>query len=448
MLPANNLLGTNTLQTIDTLICPRWIVPVEPDPQTVVENHAIAIMGDRILAVLPTEQAKKQYQALATIELNNHAILPGIINTHTHSPMSLFRGKVDDYELTAWNNIIWPLETKYVDNTFIHDGMQLAILEMLRSGTTCFSDHYFCAEQMAVTTSAASMRAVIGPTVFEVPTRHAKNSQEYLVQMRDFCQKWQGHPLIKPCTAPHGPHTVDDKTFIAIKEFAEEYQLLVHIHLLETQHEIDDNLSKYGKRPLQRLFDLGLLNERLLCAHMIYILDEELELLQATKPHILHLPESNLKLASGFCPVEKYRQIGLNVALGTDSAASNNDLDMFGEMRTAALVAKALNLNPTALSAAETLAMATINGARALGWEQEIGSIVPGKAADLVAVDLSAINTQPLFNVISQVVYAMNSRQVTDVWVAGKRLLANKEFTTLDMEKILHTAQQWQKKLC
>lgn len=435
------------MQTIDTLIFPRWIVPVEPDPNIVLENQAVAIDKGRIVAVLAAEQARQLYQAENILTLENHALLPGLINTHTHSPMSLFRGKVDDYELTAWNNIIWPLETKYVDNDFIHAGMQLAMLEMLRSGTTCFNEHYFCAEQIAVSTSAAGMRAMVGSLVFEVPTRHARNSQEYLQQMRDFFQRWRGHSLIKPCAAPHGPHTVDDRTFMEIKEFADEHQLLVHIHLLETQHEIDDNLQKYGKRPLQRLYDLGLLNERLLCAHMIYVLEEEMALLERTKPHILHLPESNLKLASGFCPVEKYRKIGLNVALGTDSAASNNDLDMFGEMRTAALLAKALNLNPTALSAADTLAMATINGARALGWEQEIGSIVPGKAADLVAVDLSAINTQPLFNVISQVVYALNSRQVTDVWVAGKRLLANTEFTTLDAQKILNGTQEWQKKL-
>lgn len=449
MLVNNNLMlhSAHIMNTIDTLLYPRWIIPVEPDPTTVLTNHALAIDQGRIVELLPAEQANARYQAHQVVTLNDHAILPGLINTHTHSAMTLMRGMVDDLALTAWNNVIWPIESHWISEEFVQDGIQLALLEMLRSGTTCFNEHYFLADVSAATTAAAGMRAMMGELVFEVPTRYAQNAAGYLQRMENFYAAWRNHALIKPCAAPHGPHTVDDATLLHVKAFSEEHQLKVHIHLLESENEIQHNIKHYGKRPLQRLADLGLITPLLQCAHMIYITADEMEILRHGRPHILHLPESNFKLASGFCPVEQYRQLGLNVALGTDGAASNNDLDMFGEMRSAALLAKALTHDPTALNAAATLQMATINGAKALGWQDEIGSLLPGKAADIIAVDLSAINTQPVYHVISQLVYAVNSRQVSDVWVAGKRLLQQGQYTQLDAPAILAKVQEWRKRL-
>lgn len=435
------------MQSIDTLVYPRWIVPIEPDPAQVLENHALAMDKGKIIEILPSDMATQKYQAKNTHKLPEHVVLPGLINTHTHSAMSLFRGMIDDYALTAWNNIIWPIESRVIREDFVRDGTELAMLEMLRSGTTCFNEHYFLSDTLAQTAADAKMRAMIGTLVYEVPTMYAKSSKEYLIKMQEFYQGWNNHDLIKVCIAPHGPHTVDDTTFIKIKEYSDEHQLKVHIHLLESQNEIQHNLNLYGKRPLPRLRDLGLVNDRLMAAHMIYADEEDYKILEEHKPHILHLPESNLKLASGFCPVEKYRELGLNVALGTDGAASNNDLDLMGDMRTAALIAKALTLNPLALNAVTALQMATINGAKALGWADHIGSLLPGKAADIIAIDMSAINTQPVYNLISQIVYAANSRQVSNVWIAGTQVLENGNFKTLDAEKILHKATKWSKEL-
>lgn len=428
---------------VDTLVYARWIIPIEPH-NTVLHNHALVVNHGRIIDLLPASMASAQYRSPNTLHLDQHALLPGLINAHAHSPMTLLRGLADDLALMTWlTEHIWPAEQRWMDAEFIRLGSQLAFLEMIRGGTTCFAENYFFSEISANAAAEAGLRALIGALVITVPTRYAQTTSEYLAHMRQFCQKWRNHPLIQASVEPHAPYTVDDDTFSIIKNFADEHQLMIQIHLHETQSEVEQSVAQYGKRPIRRLHDLGLFSPRLQCAHMVHIQDEDLEILQSTHPHIVTCPESNLKLASGICPVKRLTDAGLTVAIGTDGAASNNDLDMFSEMRSASLLAKVASQDPTAISAAETLRMATLNGAKALGMEDLTGSLVIGKAADFIAVDLSWPNTQPLYNPISQLVYAAHCEQVTDVWVAGKRLLASGQFTTLDSAEILARAQQF-----
>jgi len=434
--------------SIDTLLYPQWIIPIEPH-NVVLENHAIAINQGRIIALLPAEQAHNTYEAQTTLSLSEHAVMPGLVNAHAHSPMTLFRGMADDLALMDWlNNHIWPAERQWMDEEFIRDGTELSFLEMIRSGTTCFNENYFYCDVTAEVSVEAGIRAVVGTEMINFPTRYAATTEEYFTKMYAFCKKWQNHPLIKPTIHPQGPYTVDDETFIKLKTFSDEFKLITHIHLHETADEINHSMQQYGKRPLQRLYELGLVNERFVAIHMTQINEQDWEIIKKTKLHIVHCPESNLKLASGFCPVGEFIKAGINVAIGTDGAASNNDLDMFGEMRTAGILAKVVSGDPTTLNAAELLRLGTLNGARAFGLEHEIGSLVPGKSADIIAIDLSHPNTQPIYHPISQIAYAVNSRQVSDVWVAGQRLLSNGEFTKLDAGKILAKAKAWQQRIC
>lgn len=435
------------MKPIDLLIQPRWVVPIEPH-NTVYENHAVAISQGRILAVLPREQAAQLYQARQTLNLDTHALMPGLINTHTHSPMTLFRGMSDDLQLMDWlNNHIWPAEKKWMNEEFIADGTELAALEMLRCGTTCFNENYFYADTIARVVDTIGMRASIGSVVIDFPTNYANTPDEYIEKTIHSFNTWRHHALIQITIAPHAPYTVSDENFLKIKKAAELHDLIIHLHLHETHDEMIQGMQKYNKRPLKRIDDLGLASFRLQCVHMTQIDDDDIKILQKTNSHVIHCPQSNLKLASGFCPVKKLMDAGINVALGTDGAASNNDLDMFNEMQTAAILAKAVSKNPTALSAADALQMATLNGAKAIGLAHEIGSIQAGKSADLIAIDLNHINTQPVYNPISHLVYALNSQQVSDVWVAGKQLLKNGEFTTLNKKNVLEKANLWQTRL-
>jgi 5-methylthioadenosine/S-adenosylhomocysteine deaminase len=433
--------------TVDTILYPSWVLPIEPHNQ-LLEDHAIVIHQGRIVALLPALQAREAYVAQTAVDLSGQLVMPGLVNSHAHSAMTLFRGMADDLALMDWlNNHIWPAERRWMDEEFMRDGTELALLEMIRSGTTCFNENFFFSEVTAQVVEKAQARAVVGTLIINFPTNYAQTTADYLTKMADFCQQWHGHPLIKPTLHAHAPYTVDDETFLKIKAFGDQHQLITHVHLHESMDEINTSLQQYQKRPIQRLYDLGLFSRRLVCIHMCHLNAEDMVILQETQPSVVHCPESNLKLASGFSPVQQLLQAGINVALGTDGAASNNDLDMFGEMRTAAILAKAVAKDCTALNATQALQMATINGAKAFGLDDEIGSIVPGKSADLIAVDLSAANTQPIYNPMSHLVYAVNSRQVTNVWVAGKYLLKNGEFTTLDAKAILAKAKVWKNRI-
>ena len=432
---------------IDTLLTARWIIPVEPEHQ-LLENHAIAINGGRILEVLPTIAATEKYTADITLDLEHHALLPGLINTHGHAAMSLMRGLADDIPLMEWlNDHIWPAETRWAKADFVYDGSLLACAEMLRGGTTCFNDMYFFPEETARAVEHIGMRATVGLILIDFPTAWAQDADEYLSKGIELHDQLRTNTLINTAFAPHAPYTVSDEPLTRIRTYAEELDIPIHIHVHETAHEVEQAIEQHGMRPLARLEKLGLLTPRLLAVHMTQLTDEEINLLSDSGAHVVHCPESNLKLASGFCPAHQLQQAGINLALGTDGAASNNDLNMFGEMRTAALLAKAVANDARALPAEQVLRMATINGAKALGLDNEIGSLEAGKAADIIAVNLGELETQPVYHPVSQIVYATGRDKVTDVWVAGKHLLKDRELTTLDTGKLLTKAAQWQQKL-
>ena len=432
---------------IDTLLTARWIIPVD-GTDTVLEHHAVAIADGRIQDVLPISVARQRYQADVNLALDRQALMPGLINAHGHAAMTLMRGLADDLPLMDWlKNHIWPAEAKWVSAEFVYDGSLLACAEMLRGGTTCFNDMYFFPEQAARAVERAGMRAVLGLIVVDFPTVWADNADAYLHKGLELHDSYRTHPLLRTAFAPHAPYTVSDAPLSRIAMLAEELDIPIHMHLHETAHEVEEAMARTGKRPLQRLTELGLLTPRLVGVHMTQLTEAEITQYAEAGAHVVHCPESNLKLASGFCPVQHLVDAGVNVALGTDGAASNNDLDMFSEMRTAALLGKAVARDASAVAAGAALRMATINGARALGLDEITGSIEIGKAADLIAVDLGDIETVPMFHPISQLVYATGRDKVTDVWVAGKHLLKERALTTLDVSELREAAQRWQMRL-
>ena len=433
---------------IDTLIHARWIVPVDPAGE-IYDNHAIAINNGKIINILSSPEAKSRYTAFEEYELAHHVLIPGLINCHTHAAMTLFRGLADDLPLMEWlNEYIWPAEQRWVNPEFVEDGTRLAIAEMIRSGTTCFNDMYFFPDHTAEIVTECGIRATLGLILIDFPTAWAKDADEYLKKGEDVHDKYRHNPLVQTAFAPHAPYTVSDGPLQDVYKYAEEMDIRIHMHVHETWSEIEQSLEQQGKRPLQRLLELGLINERLLAVHMTQLESDEIELAAKYGVNIIHCPESNLKLASGFCPVVDLQAAGVNVALGTDGAASNNDLNMLGEMRTAALLGKGMTGDSTALPAHTVLEMATIKGARALNIDNITGSLTVGKEADIVAINLDRIESQPLYNPVSQIVYACNQEQVTDVWVAGKQLLKNRQLTTIDEEAVLLKSRLWQEKIC
>lgn len=434
------------MKQADQIVHAQWILPCEN--QQVLEKHALVIAKGKIIDLLPSHEAETKYSAPLIEHFSTHALTPGFINTHTHIGMNLFRGLADDLALMDWlNHHIWPAERTWVAHDFVYDASLLAAAEMIRSGTTCFNEMYFFLNATAQAADQAGLRGHIGITVIDFPTAWAENPDEYLAKGISFYEEYKDHERITATLAPHAIYTVADKNLIKVRELAEKYHLKINMHVQETADEVNQSLAQTKKRPIRRLHELGLLTPDLIAVHMTQINDEDLKFLQQGKPQIVHCPESNMKLASGSCPVLTFRAAGLNVALGTDGVASNNDLDMIGEMRTAALLAKHNTQNPQALSAAETLEMATLNGAKALGIDSFTGSLRPGKAADFIAIKLDEIETQPLYHPVSQIVYAASRQQVTDVWVAGKRLLKNRELLTLDEKELRQKAQYWQKKI-
>ena len=432
---------------VDTLIHARWIIPVEPQAVTY-EHYSLAIDGGKIIDLLPTELAQQKYQGTITENLQDHALLPGLINCHTHAAMTLMRGIADDLSLMDWlQQHIWPLEQKWMSEAFVKDGTDLAIAEMILGGTTCFNDMYFFPEITARQAIRHGIRAKVGLIVIDFPTVWAQDSDDYIAKGLALHEQLRLSDLCTTAFAPHAPYTVSDEPLQKIRTLADELELPVHIHVHETLHEVEQAKAQTGLRPLQRLENLGLLNPSLIAVHMTQLTDKEISRFAKSGAHIVHCPESNLKLASGFSPVAKCLAAGINVALGTDGAASNNDLDMFGEMRTAALLGKAVAGDASAIPAVTALRMATINGAKALGLEDCCGSLSIGKAADVIAIDLSYLETQPLYCPVSQIVYAASRQQVTDVWVAGKRLLKQRQLTTLNKDDIKEKIAKWQRRL-
>ncbi|MBN2885144.1 MAG: TRZ/ATZ family hydrolase [Chromatiaceae bacterium] len=431
----------------ELLIHASWVLPVDSDDRQLAD-HAVAIGGGRILAVLPSSEARASIAAREVLELPGHLLIPGLVNAHTHAAMSLMRGLADDLPLMTWlHEHIWPAEGRWVDQGFVADGTRLALLEMLRGGVTCFHDMYFHPEVTAQASAEAGMRAVIGMIVVDFPTGYAANADEYIARGLAMHDAYRGHPLVRVAFAPHSPYAVSDEPLARVRTLADELELPIHIHLHETRDEIQQSLRDHGERPFSRLDRLGLINPALLAVHMTQLEEAEIARLAETGAHVVHCPESNLKLASGFCPLAQLLDAGVNVALGTDGAASNNDLDLLGEMRTAALLGKGVAHSASAVPASAALRMATINGARALGLDHEIGSLEPGKAADLVALDLRAPHTQPLYHPVSQLVYAAARHQVRHVWIQGEALLRDGQPTRLDERAILDQARGWGERL-
>ena len=434
-----------TAARADCIVQARWIAPVE-GPRRLLEDHAVVIRDGRIADLLPSAEIEGRWQAPEHHELPDHLLIPGLVNAHTHSGMNLFRGLADDLPLEQWlHEHIWPAEGRWVSERFVTDGTRLAVAEMIRAGVTSFGDMYFYPDCIARVASEAGIRAAIFNPILDFPTPMGQGPDDYIRTAIRCIDEWRHHPLITPGFGPHSPYAVSDEPLGRIATLAEEMDVPVMIHLHESAGEVEPN--DRGERPVARLHRLGLLSPRLQAVHMVHVTDEEIRLVAETGTHVAHCPESNLKLANGFCPVQQLREAGINVALGTDSVASNNDLDMLGEMRTAALLAKAVSGRASTLSADDVLAMATLGGARSLGLEQQTGSLVAGKLADLTAVDLGQLEARPLYDPVAQLVYSTGRSQVSHVWVGGQCLMAEREMRTINLERLLRSADEWQAKL-
>ena len=434
------------MQDVDKLICAAHVVPVSP--RGVLNDHAVAITGGRIVEVLPASLALTRYQAREVVRLERHALIPGLVNLHCLAAMTLMRGLADDRPLMSWlQEHVWPAEAKHVSDEFVHDGSLLAMAEMLRAGVTCVNDMYFFPEATARAALRAGMRACLGMIAIEFPSAYAPDVNGYLQKGLATRDAYAGEALLGFAMAPHAPYTVGDDALKRIAVLAEELDVPIHTHVHETRDEIDQGMAQGGMRPLERLRRLGLVGPRLIAVHAVHLEDTELDLLAREGVSVAHCPSSNLKLASGFARVADMRARGIRVGLGTDGAASNNRLDPWTEMRTAALLAKGVSGNAAVVSAAEALEMATIEGARALGLERETGSIEAGKSADLAAVELSSLETLPCYDPVSHLVYAAGREHVTHTWVAGEARLAERQLTSLDAQDLKAKALWWQGKL-
>lgn len=435
------------LQACDLLIEAGWVVPVAPKG-AVLADHAVAVAEGRILAVLPCTEARARFLPAEVVSRPEGVLIPGLVNLHTHNPMTLLRGVADDLPLMPWlQEHIWPIEAAVMAPDFIADGIELAVAEMLRGGTTTCNENYFFPDVQAQTYARLGFRAAIGLPVIEFPSPWARTTAEYFDKALETFDAWRGHPLLRFAFAPHAPYTVSDASFERIAMLAAQLDLPVHCHVHETAQEIEDSRREHGQRPLARLDRLGLVDARLIAVHMTQLTEGEIRLCAERGVHIAHCPQSNLKLASGFCPVEALRRAGANVGIGTDGCASNNDLDMVEEMRHAALLAKTVAGDARALDAASALEAATLAGARALGLEEEIGSIEPGKQADLVCIELSPLELQPCYHVISHLVYAASRRDVRDVWIAGRSRLCDYRLVDVDAEALGAKARAWARRI-
>ena len=429
------------------IITPRWIIPIVPR-DLVLTEHSLVVEGRSIVAIAPRDEVISAYPNADELRLDNQVLLPGFINVHCHAAMTLLRGVADDKEMLDWlTNWIWPIEGQLVDEEFVYDGSRLAALEMLRSGTTCVADSYFFPDQIARAFSELRIRSQIGLSVINFQNAWAKNEEDHIHKALAFRDQVKNHPLITTAFAPHAPYTVTDGGFEKIRLYAEQLDLAIHLHLHETEKEVTDSIAEYGVRPITRMNQLGILSPSLQAVHMTQLRDDEIELLAASNAHIAHCPESNMKLASGVCPVPQLLRNNVNVALGTDGAASNNDLDMLQEGRSASLLAKVTTQDATSLSATEVLEMMTLQGAKFLGMEDEIGSLEIGKLADMTAVDLSEPCHQPVYHPASQLVYTASGRDVTHTWVNGELLMQDRQFTQADSAGIQAHTDEWQQRI-
>jgi 5-methylthioadenosine/S-adenosylhomocysteine deaminase len=432
------------MESVDRIIHAKWLITCE-EHNKILKDHALVIQNGKIKDLLPSDKANKHYNATKVEKYPTHAIIPGFINMHTHVPMNYFRGLADDLQLMDWlTNHIWPAEKKWLSPELVYDASLFAMAEMIRSGTTCFNDMFFFMPNIADAIKISGMRGFVGAHFICFPSTWANNVEEEFTKAIAFLEEYKNHPFIKTTVAMHSMYTVsDDSILLRGKELAEKYNVKINMHVQEPRDEIDIVLKKSNYRPFQRLKKLGLCSPRLIAIHALHLNNEDLDIIEECQPNIVHCPESNMKLASGICPVTELEARGVNVALGTDSAASNNNLDMLGEMRTAAFLAKHHTQNSMSLPAENALKMATLNGAKALGIDHLIGSLTVGKSADCIAIHLDTLETLPTYHPISHLVYAASRDQVTDVWVAGIPLLKNRKLMTLDENALKSKAIYW-----
>lgn len=456
----------------DSVLAPRWLAPMSdqdaPAPfapaqtastrqeqiqvlqdtaQTVLEHYGVGISDGKVTAVQPISHFKRSMTD-TWIDLPDHLLIPGLINAHGHSAMSLFRGMSDDLPLQQWlTEHIWPAEAKFVCEEFIKDGSTLAIAEMIRCGTTCFSDMYFYPDITAKVAIKSKIRCQLATPILEFPSPWAQNAEEYIHKGLQVHDDFRGQDRLHMAFGPHAPYTVEDSTLSKILALAEELDANIQMHIHESRHEVEEAIRLSGQSPINRLYTLGALSPRLQAVHMTQLNEQEIQLIAENGVHVIHCPESNLKLASGLCPTQKLIDAGINVALGTDGAASNNDLDMIGEMRTCALIAKLAANSAASMNAYQTLYAATRGGAKALGIDDITGSIEVGKFADLAAINLNNPELQPVYNPISQLIYSASREAVSDVWVAGQQLMHNRQLSTIDVNETMQRAQYWQKKI-
>ena len=434
------------MRPIDTLICAAHVAPVAP--RKVLSRHAVAVDGGRIVALVPREEALARFEPRRVVDLDHHLLIPGFVNLHCHAAMALMRGLADDMPLMRWlQDHVWPVEAKHARDEFVHDGSLLAFAELLRGGTTCVNDMYFFPEATARAALRTGIRAALGIIAIEFPSAYATDAADYLQKGLATRDAYLGEALLSFTLAPHAPYTVGDEMLRRMGVLAEELDIPIHTHVHETPGEIAESLSRHGVRPLERLRRLGVVGPHLIAVHSVHVDEREVDMMAREGVSVAHCPSSNLKLASGIAPVAAMRARGVRVGIGTDGAASNNRLDMMTEMRTTALLAKAQSGDASAVGAFEALEMATLEGARALGLDGEIGSIEPGKRADLAAVELSSLDTLPSYHSMSDLVYSAGREHVTHVWVDGEPRLQERRLVGIDSEDLRDRARWWQEKL-
>ena len=420
-----------------TILKARWLLTMTPGSE-VLNEHALVMQGERIAAILPWAEAEAQFPDAERVELGQHVLIPGLINGHTHSAMSLLRGVADDVPLMDWlNNHIWPLEKKWVSEDWTYQGSLLSAAEALRGGVTYLNDMYFFPTAMARAAVDSGIRAGVSINVIDFPTGYASGPDDYIAKGVAAYEQFKGEALLDWTSAPHAPYTVSDETFVKLRELSERLDIQMHCHIHETEDEVQGSLKQYGMRPLERLNKLGVLNSKMMAVHMVHLNEDEIAMLARQGVHLVHNPNSNLKLASGVAPITALEAAGVNTILGTDGAASNNRQDMFGEIRAAALLAKGTTQNSTTVSARTALEMATIRAAKAMGREADLGTLEVGKLADVVAVSLDALECRPVYRADAQLVYVAGREHVSDVWVGGRRVLKGRELTTLDQGALL-----------
>lgn len=440
------------MKAVDTLLTNALVLTMDEEMRQF-ERGAVAVSGDSIIAVGDESEVRKEYTAKKEIDCGGKILMPGLVNAHTHVPMTLMRGLADDLRLDVWlQGYMWPVEREFVSPDFVRLGTQLACAEMIRSGVTCFADMYFFEEAVAQATAEAGMRAVCAQTVLKFPSPDALSFEDSLAAAREYIQRWKGHELIVPSVAPHAPYTCTPEILRATAQLAVEFDVPLHTHIAETALEVENMRRENGMPVVPYVKKQGLFDAKVLAAHCVHIDEGEMRTLLHAGAGVAHNPSSNLKLASGFAPIVKMLEAGLNVGIGTDGPASNNDLDMFEEVRLAAFVAKAVSNDPTSVPAAQALTMATRLGARALHLGPVTGSLEPGKRADLILVDVSPLHNSPRFrrdpdNACAQLVYAGKAADVTDVMVNGKWLMHNRELLTLNEVELTTAAQEYARRM-